>query len=165
MFWFLLIVINIFLINLSVGASRHLHVFGVYPDVILLFSIYVALFGYRRRAMEASWICGVLKDIAFGTFFGINTVLFVWCGYIILKCRDNIFREHPITHFLLNLVIIGMVTYITTLAETGLASPGMAFSIAIRTSLLSAAIAPFFYAALKRIPLPSIIPTKKYLDY
>lgn len=165
MFWILLVIINIFILNLCAGVSRHINVLGVYPDVILVFSVYVALFGYRRRAIEASWVCGVLKDIAFGSVFGVNTVLFVWCGYIILKCRDNIFREHPVTHFLLNFVIIGMVTYITFLTESGLSSPGMAFSVAIRTSLISAGIAPFLYAALKRIPLPTIIPVKKYLDY
>ena len=70
---------------LQVTVFDYLKIFNVRADLLLIASVFAALFMKTRQVLFFCLFCGLLKDIFAWGSFGINTVLFCLWGMLILK--------------------------------------------------------------------------------
>lgn len=76
---------------------------GTRPDVILLATIFFALFTDARLGLRVGFLSGLLLDIVSIRLPGMNTALYALCGYVVGKYNGKFYKESAITHFIITL--------------------------------------------------------------
>ena len=84
-------------------------IFGVSPDLVLLFVVATVLIGGAREGLLVSLIGGLVADILSGAPFGLTTICLVAVNYIVGMGEMNIFRTAGIWPYLA--VIVATVAY------------------------------------------------------
>jgi rod shape-determining protein MreD len=80
---------------------RVISVKGIRPDLLLLFALYLGLYGRREDVVVGSWLAGLCKDFLTIGPIGAFAVLFLLFGLLMARTREALFREHPLTQMIL----------------------------------------------------------------
>ena len=75
------------------------------PNIMIIITIFFALFTNKKFGCETGAVSGMLLDIFSVRFFGLNTILFAFCGFIVGKYRTKFYRDSVITHFIITFIV------------------------------------------------------------
>ena len=73
---------------------------AVKPNLMIIVTIFLALFTDERFGAKAGALSGMLLDIFSIRFFGLNTILFAFGGYLVGKYNSKFYKNSIITHFI-----------------------------------------------------------------
>ncbi len=104
-----LLIIVLFLLGLILQSTifSHLTVAGVKPDLVLIMTVFYALLHGSREGALAGAIGGLLQDLLFGQYLGMNTLAKVIAGYVFGMLEKKIYKE--------NLLIPMAIIFVATL--------------------------------------------------
>lgn len=91
--WFWIAAVGFLLLVFDVGAVSHLRDAWTGPDLMLLFAIYLALYGPIEDAPLSGWMLGFAKDLLSTGTLGLYAVLFLTVSFFLSRVRTDIFTE------------------------------------------------------------------------
>ncbi len=114
-----LVMILIILLQSTIGES--LRVFGVKPNLTLVFVICYAILEGSYKGAKAGLFAGVLTDLLMGRYIGFYGLIFMYCAIITAILNRNFHKENylPVifTSFLLSIVIESVIYIITRMSS------------------------------------------------
>lgn len=136
----------LFTFNLTVG--------DIDPDWMFVLAVYYALWGPWPDAAIAAWILGLVMDLSSLGRTGLLAFCYGAAAWAIIRARHVVFREHPLTQFLITLLFglgvqLAVVLYDRWMVENG-AVPG-AWRAALLKAVYTAAFAPLLHWVLLRL--------------
>lgn len=75
-------------------------------EFIPLLAVFYAFYAADNSALLACFCCGLIYDITSVGVFGTNAILLSLAGYTITRIRMNIFRQNPISQFVLTFLTV-----------------------------------------------------------
>lgn len=146
-----LIMTILFFISLVLQSTlfSHLTVAGVKPDLVLVLVVFYALFQGPQEGALVGLIGGLLQDMMFGQYIGLNALANLVIGYLIGLLERKIYKE--------NLLIPTIILFLSTfLHETILYFLRLAIelptnyftfikSVVFSTAVYNSCLAPFIY--------------------
>lgn len=84
---------------------------GVGPDLMLIFVVFYAIINGSRRGFSYGLFCGLLEDLYFGRFIGMNVLSKGLTAFVIGKFEDNVFKDN----FLVGFAGVVMATFLNFL--------------------------------------------------
>ena len=96
--WFWTFIIGLLLLAVQMGVISKLAVPAGGPDLLLLFVIFLALYGPMDDAPISGWLLGLAKDSLSAGTFGLYAVLFMALAFVLSRIRADIFLEYNISH-------------------------------------------------------------------
>ena len=149
--WLWIILVGVGLLALDVGVVCELRGLGGGPDLMLLFVIFLALYGPMDDAPISGWLLGLAKDSLSTGSFGLYAVLYMAIAFFLSRVRADIFLEYNISHAV-NAAVSTLVVYLGACFwhwTQDLGFAGMA-PVALGVSLWNAALAPPVFYVLFR---------------
>ncbi|MEA4923789.1 MAG: rod shape-determining protein MreD [Syntrophomonadaceae bacterium] len=67
---------------------------GAVPDAVLVLVIFYAIFNGANKGIIYGAACGLLEDLYFGRFIGMNAIIKGLTGFIIGRLQGNVFKEN-----------------------------------------------------------------------
>jgi len=113
--WIWICALGFALLVVQVGAVVHLAPLGGGPDLVLLFVVFLALYGPVEDAPLSGWLLGAGRDALSGGAFGLFAVLFMALSFLLSRIRDDIFLEYNTSH----VVNAALATLLVYLAAAG----------------------------------------------
>lgn len=95
----------------QVTILDYIKIFGVKPDIILMYICFISLVIELKWALPLSIFAGFLKDIFLVTPYGLNTVLFAFLSFSIRQFMHRFSLKRNSMHIAF-LFIVFMVTFI-----------------------------------------------------
>lgn len=141
--WFWICLIGFALLVIDVGAASHLRALAGGPDVVLLFAIFLALYGPVEDAPLSGWLLGITKDaLSVGTF-GLFAVLFMALCFFLSRIRADIFLEYNKSH-IVNAGLATLACYLGAAVWHSIQGdpPGPVLASALMVAAWSALLAP-----------------------
>lgn len=145
-----LLVAAAFILQLSV--LDYIKIFHSKPDILAMLVIFCALFFGWSTALEAGFVCGLLKDIFSVSIFGCNTLTLTLTGLIAGVLSPKFFKESGITQtflvflftFISMLIHYILVSFIANISYISLYEYMFHLIIpaSIYTSVISAVVFP-----------------------
>lgn len=129
------------------------------PNLMIIITIFFALFTDRKFGLEAGFASGILLDIFSIRFFGLNTILFACGGYLIGRYNNKFYRDSVITHIILTFIVSFSILFLYFLF-VNLRSPSMPALLSLNMifsgsllipSLLNSFLGIWVYAFLTRV--------------
>ncbi len=74
---------------------------GAVPDLLIIIVTFFALVNEREKAPAYGFFCGLIEDLYFGRFIGMNALAKGLTAFMITHWQGNVFREN---------ILVGMVT-------------------------------------------------------
>lgn len=99
---YLLIIITFFI---QVFLGNFLGSSLLKPNLMIVITVFFALFTDRKFGFETGAVSGFLLDIFSVRFFGLNTILFALGGYLVGKYNNKFYRDSVITHAILTFAV------------------------------------------------------------
>lgn len=129
-------------------------IFGLKPDLLLIFVVIVTLFLDFKWAITLSLFAGLFKDVFISLSFGLNSALFLLWSFLIWKISHQLSLHN--TYLRLTLVFILSIFHNTAvgLLSVYLSAPipmGIFLRIAFIGSLYTALIFPFLLLVSKSL--------------
>ncbi len=78
---------------LSISLPAELFLFNIRPDLLLILIIFTALFNLKR-CIYIVFFAGLFKDIASGSFFGLNIFCFALWVLIVSQVSRNFYKDN-----------------------------------------------------------------------
>ncbi|MDR1616170.1 MAG: rod shape-determining protein MreD [Syntrophomonadaceae bacterium] len=92
-------------------------IYGVIPDIVLIFTVLFALLHNYKQATIYGFFCGLLEDLYVGNMIGMNALAKGLTAYIISKLQVQVFKENIIVSIIgvllgtvLNTAVIIVIT-------------------------------------------------------
>ena len=151
-----LILITFFI---QISLSKFFVASHIKPNLMIIITVFFALFTDRKFGFETGLVSGLLLDIFSVRFFGLNAILFALGGYLVGRYNNKFYKESIITHAVLTFAISFFIfsTYFLFVSIRSLSREpylGLNFifnpSILI-PSLLNSFLCIWIYAFLARI--------------
>lgn len=131
----------------------HLAVYGITPDIYLVFAVFFSLHTDIKQASFVNWINGIVKDVFSLANFGLSAFLFVLIGYVIGRSKEFVFKDHPLTQVLITFVV-ALFYGLGCLGFMLLSSENVKLAVIIQkvlcSAIYSAIIAPLLFAVFKK---------------
>ena len=108
--WLWILLAGYLLLVLEVGLLQHLRGLGTGPDLVLLFVIFLSLYGPVEDAAISGWVLGASKDALSGGTFGLYAVIFMTLAFFLSRIRSEIFLEYNRSH-IVNAAIATLLAY------------------------------------------------------
>ena len=125
------------------------------PDLLFVLAVHYALWGPWPDAGIAAWILGFVFSTQTDAPVGLHAFLYGAAAWGIMRIRQFVFREHPVTQFLVSLLFTFLVQSCIWIGLHFLAtvrrSPGDVLGLCIVTAGYTAVCAPFIHAGLHRV--------------
>ncbi len=93
------VIILTFLLQLLI--SNFLTSASLKPNLMLIITVFFALFSNARFGAETGFLSGLLLDIFSIRLFGLNAILYAAGGYIIGKNNNKFYKDSAMTHIIL----------------------------------------------------------------
>ena len=78
-----------------------LEVFGVKPDLFLIYIVFAGFFVPQKEAVWLGFIYGLLNDIIIGQNIGLNGIIYMFiCFFTVLFCENMIRRNNAVLSFI-----------------------------------------------------------------
>ncbi|MGR3318712.1 MAG: rod shape-determining protein MreD [Candidatus Anammoxibacter sp.] len=131
----------------------HLAVYGVTPDIYLIFAVFFSLNADIKQGSFVNWINGIAKDVFSLVSFGLSAFLFVLIGYIIGRSKEFLFKEHPLTQVLITFFVAlfyGLGCLVFMLISSENVKLAVITQKVLCSAIYSAIIAPLLFAVFKK---------------
>ena len=150
----LIIIFELFLVNLQFLISRYIGVYELQPIPLLVFAVFLLLKSEEEFLFRGLLITGILTDCFFSQKIGSYLFVFLACGFFFKDSRNVMFKDHVITHvfFVFALSLVGVFfTYLV----------GGVFSLRapIIIALYNALLTPILYFVFDYIKLDRLVRT------
>jgi len=99
---------GILLLYLQVIIAPDLSIFGIVPNIMLAFVIFLSMNVSFLASMTMLFIVGVMQDITTPNLLGINTLCYIILAWIVSSYHESLDKEKFLSH----LIIIGIVNLI-----------------------------------------------------
>lgn len=153
----------LFLISLILQSTlfSHLTVAGAKPDLVLVFIIFYALLHGPEEGALMGLIGGLLEDLMFGQFIGLNAMAKLTVGYVFGVLERKIYKENLLIPMFglfagtfLNesvLYLLQMLLYMMGIAgETSVSYFAAVRSFIFPTAVYNSCLTPFIYGKFFR---------------
>ncbi|MGR3177998.1 MAG: rod shape-determining protein MreD [Candidatus Anammoxibacter sp.] len=131
----------------------HLAVYGITPDIYLVFAVFFSLNTDIKQASFVNWINGLVKDVFSLAHFGLSAFLFVLIGYVIGRSKEFVFKDHPLTQVLITFVVAlfyGLGCLVFMLISSENVKLAVIIQKVLCSAIYSAIIAPLLFAVFKK---------------
>lgn len=108
--WLWICIIGSALLVLEVGVVSRLRGLGEGPDLMLLFVVFLSLYGPVEDAPLSGWLLGIAKDGLSVGPMGLYAVLFMGLAFFLSRIRADIFLEYNKSH-IANAGLATLLTY------------------------------------------------------
>ncbi len=95
----------------------------IYPDFVAMILLYWCIHQPSRIGIGASWVFGILMDVADGTLFGEHALAYSLMAYIALNLRRRVSMlniDYQFTHVILIILIMQAVIVLTGFLARGI---------------------------------------------
>lgn len=99
--WITIIFFIVLLGLIQNSFLRVISVEGIGPDLLLLFALYLGLYGRREDVVVGCWFAGMCKDFFTMGPIGVFAALFLIFGLLLARMREAVFKDHPLTQMIL----------------------------------------------------------------
>lgn len=160
----LLILVIIAFVLLELNYPRFLTLFGIRPDLFVIFVIFFSLRLRKKYAILFSGSLGFIKDIFSFAKFGTTTISFVICSLVIDKIKSSIYQDEyerllqlvmVFSICLLNSVLFYFINIKAISAELSFFKS--LFFIMLPEALYTTAISPLIFHIFKKCDLDFLI--------
>lgn len=93
----LLCLIGILLVIIEGSIINYIDIFGISVSLVIVYCTIISLYLDELEAGIIGAIIGLIKDVAFGGIFGVNTLILFAISYGISTLRYKIYKESYIT--------------------------------------------------------------------
>ncbi|MGR3220293.1 MAG: rod shape-determining protein MreD [Candidatus Anammoxibacter sp.] len=131
----------------------HLAVYGITPDIYLVFTVFFSLNTEVKQSSFVNWINGIAKDVFSLASFGLSAFLFVLIGYIIGRSKEFVFKEHPLTQVLITFfaaLLYGLGCIVLLLLSSENVKCAVITQKMLCSAVYSAIVAPLLFAVFKK---------------
>jgi len=114
-YWRLTILIILPIISLLIESTvfSAYHIWGITPDLILIFVVFISVLDGRRAGAIYGFACGLLLDLYLARYIGVNALSLGLTGYLIGLLRRLVYPEHLLAP-LLGVAAGSLLNQITT---------------------------------------------------
>jgi rod shape-determining protein MreD len=153
--WFPFAILTLVATVLQTTVVPRVGIGGVGPDLLFLLAVHYALWGPWPDAGIAAWILGFIFGTQTDAPLGLHAFCYGAAAWGIVRMRQVVFREHPVTQFLISLaftflVQIAVWTLLHWLSTVRLGFGGV-LGVCFVTAVYTAVCAPFVHAGLHRV--------------
>lgn len=108
---------------------------GLKPDLLLIIVVLTSIILGKHHGVTIGFFSGLLEDLASGTFFGLNTLIKMFIGFIFGSVEQQVFKEHRMLP-LLAMSIATVLNYVLSLAFLVLLGANINFNMTLLYNLL-----------------------------
>jgi rod shape-determining protein MreD len=123
--------------------------FGIKPDLVFILVIFYAFLRGQREGAFWGFLAGFLKDVATGSYFGLNALDHLAAGYLAGLIQTALYKDNPFVVSLVTALVCfvnGLIHYLLLFYLGIFISPWIAvFKIALSASGYNAIVALFLY--------------------
>jgi rod shape-determining protein MreD len=154
---FILLIALAAVIQTTVVSWIRIHRIG--PDLLFLVAVYYLLQAPPAEALLAAWAAGLTLDLFSDVRVGTFALSFGLVGLAVIRIREMLFKDHPLTQLVVALVGCGL-SQILARAITALLEPSLQWGLAdvllgaLYTALYTAILAPYGLWLLDRFRGP-----------
>lgn len=128
------------------------------PNLVLPAVVFIAINARREEALLGAFFLGLLQDLFTQQPAGLYAFSYCLVGLFIVGSRPAMYKDHPITHFLMTLVaaaVTGVIVLFNDWTYPKLHALGDAgqpsITLALMGALYTAALAPFMLFPVARL--------------
>ncbi len=140
---------------LQTTVVPRLSIGGVGPDLLFILAVHYTLWGPWPDVGIAAWLLGLVFGAHTDDPVGLHAFCYGAAAWGIVRIRQIVFRDHPVTQFLVNLVFTFLVQLAVWIVLFWLSTVrlgvGEVFRICLLTAMYTAVCAPFVHAGLHRL--------------
>ena len=163
--WFAYLILAYLAIALQIGLGPLLRYREAQPNLVLLAAVFVALNAPRDAALLGCFIMGLLQDLLSQQPPGLFALSYGLTGVLAAAGHQVVYREHPLSHFVLALVgglitaaVLLLHAWVHPAASGAVAADGVTRLAAVRLSpgveftrvMYTALMAPVVIGLLQR---------------
>jgi rod shape-determining protein MreD len=160
--WFWIVLIGFLLLAFETGVVSQVRDFAWGPDLLLLFVVFLALYGPVEDAPISGWLLGIAKDALSAGTLGLFAVLFMGLSFLLSRIRADIFLEYNKSH-VVNAALSTLLVYLGAAVWQwleGTTALGLVGGV-LGVSLWNAALAPFVFGLLFKLAGPLKTPRRR----
>ena len=141
--------------------TKFFQIYGVKPDLPLVFALCMAIVKGKKAGAFMGFLNGLLEDIIFGRFVGLNTIAKTVTGYILGYSSQNVYKGPAI--ITMGLVFISSIIYNFLFIFLGYLTKELSpswysfLAVTMPSSLLNMLVSPFIYLMVSRM--------ERFFDY
>ncbi len=153
--YFWLIFTLIIALFLQVTLLNFFPVFGVKPDLVLVFVVFNAFLKGSRNGAVVGFLGGLMEDLAVGSYIGMNALALMAAGYLVGLAESKLYKDSPLIVMVLvwlSALFTQFLTYVMLFFMGVYISPGIAlFRVALPSATYTAVLVLFFYRRFFRL--------------
>jgi rod shape-determining protein MreD len=145
-------------ISLQIGLNGMLDWGGAAPNLVLPVVVFVAVNAAREEALIGTFLLGVLQDLFTVQPMGLYAFAYGMLGLFVVGAQPSLYRDHPLTHFVLTLagaLVTGVIVLFNEWTYPILHqlkdAPRPAVGRVLGGAVYTAAIAPVMLMGLSRV--------------
>lgn len=96
----------IILINFVISTTWPVMIFGITPNTAIVIIVSLAILRKEVEAATVGFFAGLLHDIFFGNFIGLNALLYMLIGFF----SGKPFKEFYVENYILPIILVGFST-------------------------------------------------------
>ena len=154
--YFILMILFFASLILQSTLFSHLTFYGVKPDLVLFLTVFFALINGPRQGALAGLTGGLLQDLMFGRYIGMNALAKLLVGYVFGVLERKIYKDNiliPMVAVFFGAFLNETIIYLLGLVSGTLNPTGENFSgyfaligsVIIPSAIYTSLLAPFVY--------------------
>ncbi len=100
---FCFVALSLFFAQVFLGTTLEMQ--KIRPELLLILSVYVALYAPTSEALVGSWLLGMLVDIASCERCGTFALLYLLGAVLTVKLKGEILQDHPLLPVIFTFVL------------------------------------------------------------
>lgn len=138
---------------LQITVLEMLRIGGVMPDLVLMLVVFAAFLRGKTEGAFWGFVAGLMKDVAAGSFFGLNALSLMTAGYLVGLAERRLYKDSiPVAMFVTWLAaVVSQLVHYLLLLYLGVDIPaGTAMRVIFSGALYTAILVPLFYRRFYR---------------
>ncbi|MGE5453982.1 MAG: rod shape-determining protein MreD [Methylocystaceae bacterium] len=95
-----LILLPVISILMETTVFSAYHLWGITPDLLLIFVMFMSVLDGRRAGAIYGFLCGLLLDLYLARYVGVNALSLALAGYLAGLLRRQVYPEHLLSPLL-----------------------------------------------------------------
>ena len=151
--WIRYALVLLVFVVLEVSMPAMLRPFGAGPDLLICFTLALALHADTWRVFGPIWGIGIVRDVMSLGPFGLWAILIGGGGIVLWFARESLFRHHVLTLILTGgafTFVLGVAALVRLVLAGGTPAMGAALGRLLVAALLTGALTPLVVKGLLR---------------
>jgi len=152
---FAILAVLTLVVQLILGQAIALTGSGFQPQFLLILAMFIALYARVDSALIGCWTLGLLMDLNGSSPMGVFAFAYGLLGLGIVSVRGSLFRDHPVSHFVLAFVFGLLADGIVVLREAVTNASGFQAHLLVvhplGVAIYTALLAPWVMLLLGRL--------------